>query len=293
MAAAGSWGAVQLGGDSNWDTSQSGGVDAAVPPGANSHVHFSADGAGNFATQLLQDLTIKALTFHANSGTNGVSVGGTGILTIGNGTDTPSLDVLTGGNDSIVISTPLALGASQSWNVQDGTSVLTISGGIGGTGDLTLNDNGTATGALLFNGAASSFAGVLSVEGGKLIFEDTGSLSENSDVTLAAGTSIQAGTPTMEATPVILGGLVSVGSDGAVVGGNANPSTLIFTPVTADSSYGGAIGGAGTNENNLNIVKDGTLTQTLNGTLTYTGTTLVQQGTLQLGTNAVFTPGGH
>ena len=290
------WGALNTGGDSNWNTSVDGGVDAKVGPDFRSIVHFATTtpAATNLATILDSDTTIEALVFHANSGAGGASISPntSETLTIGNGSETPFLTVETGGNDAISITAPLALGASQSWNIQDASSVLTIGGGISGTGDLTLNDNGTATGALLFNGAASSFAGALNVNGGMILFEDTGSLSSANDVTLAAGTSIQAGTATMEATSVITGGLISTGGNGSVVGGSANNSTLIFTPVNGDTTYTGSVGGAGANENNLNLVKDGTNTQVLDGAVTHAGTTLVQEGTLQFGSSSTFTPGG-
>lgn len=295
------WGALNTGGDSNWNTSETGGVDAQVGPDETSIVHFSTTtpAAANYATILDSDTTIQALVFHANSGTNGVSISPntTEILTIGNAlADPASLDVLTGGNDAISITTPIALGKSQSWNIEDGTSVLTIGGGISGAADLALNDNGTATGALLFNGLASTMDGMLTVSGGRLIFEDTGSLGPDSDVTLAAGTSIEAGTTTMEATSVILGGLYSTGTDGAVISGdNANNSTLHFTPASGDTaSYGGTIGLASetVNENNLNLVKDGAGTQILDGAVNIDGTTLVQEGVLQFGSNASFVPGG-
>ncbi len=290
------WGALNTGGDSNWNTSVDGGDDAKVGPDFRSIVHFSTTtpAAANLATILDSDTTIEALVFHANSGAGGTSISPntSETLTIGNGSETPFLTVETGGNDAISITAPLALGASQSWNIEDASSILTIGGGIGGTGDLTLNDNGTATGALLFNGAASSFAGALNVNGGMILFEDTGSLSSANDVTLAAGTSIQAGTATMEATSVITGGLISTGGNGSVVGGSTNNSTLIFTPVNGDTSYTGSIGGVGANENNLNLVKDGTNTQVLDGAVTHAGTTLVQEGTLQFGSSASFVPGG-
>jgi len=70
----------------------------------------------------------------------------------------------------------------------------------------------------------------------------------------------------------------------AVVGGSAISSSLVVnTPSLAVSSYAGALGGAGANENNLSLEKKGPGTLNLTGTLGYTGATLVSGGTLALG----------
>ncbi|MBK8091973.1 MAG: autotransporter-associated beta strand repeat-containing protein [Verrucomicrobiaceae bacterium] len=283
--AAGSWTAVQLGGSSNWDTSESGGVDAAVPPGANSHVHFSATGGANFATQLLSTLTIKALTFHAGSGTNGVSIAGTGPLTIGNGTDTPSLNVLTSGNDAITISAPVLLGAAQSWNIEDGSAVLTVSGGISGTGGLSLNDNGTASGTLLLTTTSSAYSGATSVSAGRLALEGINRLPITTDLTLGSATRsaiLQLGTATAAASTTIGNLLEGAASGSSIVGGNAASSILTVVQSTV-VTFDGVIGGIGTNENNIGITKDGDATLTLNGANTYAGATTVTEGTLDLG----------
>lgn len=70
----------------------------------------------------------------------------------------------------------------------------------------------------------------------------------------------------------------------ALVGGSATPSVLVVnTPAFAASTYAGALGGAGANENALSLEKRGAGTLTLTGALTYTGPTLVSGGTLALG----------
>jgi fibronectin-binding autotransporter adhesin len=75
-----------------------------------------------------------------------------------------------------------------------------------------------------------------------------------------------------------LGALNSSGLSGSVVGGNAAVSTL----TVASGTFGGTLGGTGTNENNLALVKSGTGTLTLTGASTHTGGTTVSDGILYL-----------
>ncbi|MCS7304664.1 MAG: autotransporter-associated beta strand repeat-containing protein, partial [Thermoguttaceae bacterium] len=76
------------------------------------------------------------------------------------------------------------------------------------------------------------------------------------------------------------------GTGNRVVGGSTTPSTLTLNIAdTVTNTYGGFLGGTGTNENNLALVKSGLGTLILSAANTYAGTTTVQAGTLQLGHN--------
>jgi autotransporter-associated beta strand protein len=66
-----------------------------------------------------------------------------------------------------------------------------------------------------------------------------------------------------------------------VVNGSATLATLTIDS-TADTTYNSLIGGPGANENNLALVKAGAATFTLAAAATYTGSTSVNAGTLQL-----------
>jgi autotransporter-associated beta strand protein len=282
---------------SNWDTDQTSGIDALVPPDAQSIVHFSASGAANFNTTLGANLTIQELIFHTgNAATSIGSSNGINTLTLGNGTDPSGLTIQAGANN-VLISAIVRLAKSQSWNIEDASRVLTLSGGLTGTGvTLTVNDLVTNPGTLLFSGAAASMTGTLKMNAGSLVFEDTGSLNSGLNVLLGTATSfatLQVGGATA-ASYVLIGGL---GNDptfisGRVIGGNAAMSTLALGPETGTFTFDGALGGAGANQNQFNLEKTGAGTQVLNGAVTYAGTTIVRDGTLQLGTASTFAPTG-
>ena len=281
---------------SNWADDADGLTDALVPPDGDSNVHFSAAGAANFDTTLGADMTIKSLTFHTgNVATTIGSSNGINTLTLGNGVDATFLTLETGVGD-VGISAIVNLPQDQSWNIEAAGNTLTLSGGLTGTSrTLTINDNTSATGTLLFSGSAASMTGTLAVVAGNLVFEDTGSLNSGLDVVLGdASTSatLKVGNTT-EATGAVIGGLSNGAFAGSrVIGGNATISTLTIGSTTGSHTFSGALGGAGTNENNFNLVKAGAGTQILDGAITYAGTTLVTEGTLQLGANSAFGPAG-
>lgn len=281
---------------SNWDTTQSGGVDALVPPDSGSIVHFSATGAANFATTLGANLTIQELIFHTgNVATTIGSSNGTNTLTLGNATDASGLTIQTGAAN-VSISAIVALAKNQAWNIHDTGRLLTLSGGLTGSNvTLTVNDAVTNAGNLLFSGSAATMTGTLAMNAGLLIFEDTGSLNSGLNVTLGTATTaatLQVGGATA-ATLATIGGLSNGAFAGSkVVGGNAALSTLAIGPSTGTVTFSGALGGAGTNENQFNLEKTGAGIQILNGSVTYAGTTVVRDGTLQLGAASTFAPVG-
>ena len=76
--------------------------------------------------------------------------------------------------------------------------------------------------------------------------------------------------------------LTTTGLGGSVVGGNASNSTL-FLNIATSNTFGGTLGGAGTNENNLTLTKQGAGTLTLSSAAnTFTGQVLSDSGTIQV-----------
>ena len=277
-----------IGFPTNWDDGQVGSVDAQVPPDAGSHVHFSANGAANFATTLGGNLTIKKLTFESGSITNGVSIGGGNTLTVGavaNGAGTSGITVATGaGTGTLNINTPVVLGIAQSINVEDSGSVLAFNNTLNAGTDLTINDSGTAVGTVIL-GQAATYAGNTTVGGGRLVLAGSNLLPASTNLTLGTATvpaTLQLGSGATAGNTSI--GTLSSGAatTNAILGGASVVSTLTVTQ-GSNASFNGSIGGAGTNENNLALVKLGTGMLTVNGAMTYTGTTTVNNGTLKLG----------
>ena len=287
------------GSPSNWDDSQvsAGASDALVPPDSASIVHFSSDAAANLITTLGANMTIQELIFHTgNAATTIGSSNGVNTLTLGNISEASGLTLQTGAGN-VSISAVLNLPQNQSWNIEDIARVLTISGGLTGTSRiLTVNDATINSGTLMFSGTAATMTGTLAINAGSLVFEDTGSLNSGLNVVLgtaAKSAELKIGNTTA-ATTAIIGGLSNGSFAGSrVIGGNATTSTLTIGSTSGSHTFTGALGGVGTNENNFNLVKDGGGTQVINGAInTWSGTTTVREGILQLGAAAVFAPTG-
>ncbi len=80
-----------------------------------------------------------------------------------------------------------------------------------------------------------------------------------------------------------IAGLTTAGTGTSVVanGGNATASTLNINSSGPDT-YAGVLGGAGTNQNLLNLTLTGSGTLTLSGSNTFSGVTSINAGALQL-----------
>jgi autotransporter-associated beta strand protein len=290
--ATGVWSAALVGPDTNWDNQQAnvGAVDAQVPPDSGSIVHFSSDAAANFATTLGANMTIRELIFH--SGGTAISVdGNSGLytLTLGNTVNASGLTMQTGA-PNVTITADVALAQAQSFNIADAISRLTFARGISGTGALGINDNGSSTGTMILSGVngLATYTGATNLVTGRLI------LQGGADNRLPTTTALTMGNATLGAT-LHLGDTVNGASNNtigtlntgaaisnAIMGGGATASTLTIVQGST-GTFNGVIGGAGTNENQLALVKQGGATLVLNGANTYTGGTTINNGILQLG----------
>lgn len=278
------------GAPTNWDTTQTGGVDAQVPPDSGSIVHFSANGAMNFGTTLGANLTIQELIFHAGGSQIFVgSSGGTNTLTLGNGTDPSGMSLLAGA-PSVNFSANIALAQAQAWNIADFGTTLTLSGSLSGVGPLSINSNSGASGTIIVTGPAGllTYSGGTVLGGGRMILEGgvndrlptAGSLALG---TATQGALLQLGDPTNGASNTTIGSLSSGTSpDSSIVNGATTFSTLTVNQTTA-GTFHGTLGGGGADQNNLHLVKAGSGLLILNNASTYLGTTTIQEGTLRLG----------
>jgi len=197
-----------------------------------------------------------------------VAITGAGTLTLGaNGIDMSASPV------NVSLGNPLVLGDNQIWAVNTGVG-LTVSGVITGSGvGLTLPGGGTVTlsGANTYSGATTLGAGTLALAGSGAVSQSAVTLSGASAVLEVSG--ITAGTQ-IGSLSGASGSTLSLGSASLAVGGLSTSTT--FSGNIQDDGAGNSV---------LNKVGSGTLT--LDGFNSYSGTTTISAGTLQIGAGDV------
>ena len=196
----------------------------------------------------------------AISGTGSVTQAGSSTLILtGNNSYSGGTTIADGG---IQISSDAKLGASSGGLTMAGGALYT-------TTDITSGRAVTLTGAGTFVPSGSTtltLTGAIS-GAGSLVMGGTGTLTLLGENVYLGGTSIEQGT-------------LRIGdgrTSGSVRGDIANDGTLVFSRSDA-ISYDGRITGSG------RLIHDGSDTLTLTGDSSFTGTTLITSGTLQLGT---------
>jgi autotransporter-associated beta strand protein len=152
---------------------------------------------------------------------------------------------------------------------------ITFANAVGNSGTGGLTKIGTNN--LTLQGA-NTFTGATSVTGGRLILDGgTNQISATAGLTLSGTSSFQLG-GTSAANQTVTSLVGAAGN--SIVGGNASVSTLTVNQGTS-TTYAGFIGGAGTNENNVALVKTGVGTLTLTKAANpFTGGLTVRAGTL-------------
>ncbi|MBI1207738.1 MAG: DUF4347 domain-containing protein [Azospirillum sp.] len=254
-----------------------------------------SDGGQGYA--LNKDGTVT-VTNGTTSGTGGTLILSgtntyTGLTTISSGTLAVSGGAAIADTSAVAVSGTLDLSASGSsegigtlngnGTILLGANTLTINqtgntgylGHISGTGGLTFA--GSSLGVLSLSGT-STYTGATTVTGGRLSLSYTGggTLDSNAAVTVTSGATLTVSKDQTVST-ITGDGIISVSSTRTLTVGNGD----------ADSSFSGAITGAGS------LTKTGTGTLTLSGSSTYTGTTTVSAGTLTVAdSNALGTTAG-
>ena len=155
---------------------------ANVPNAADS-VLFNSSSSANLATMLNTSYLLATLSL--SNAPSPVSVGNDGnTLTISAG-----INILGNSGQSLTISDPLVLGATQTWTVTNGCTLAVASGGISGTGNaaLTLAGGGTVS----FQ-AAATYTGNTTISSGNLNLTSTGSLA-STNINVGPGCTLNNG----------------------------------------------------------------------------------------------------
>ncbi len=223
----------------------------------------------------------------ANQGVNGIEAGGT--LNLNGNSESVSYLSGTGGTVDGGLGSPvLTVGESNvsSWFAGE---IVNFSGSLSlekvGTGIFTL------TGTCRYSGTTHVKRGTLLVIGNDRLPVTTalilGNGTDSATLKLSNGNTITPPLGSLSNHTLTSLATSGTGTDNAVVGGFNGVSTLTINN-SSDVAYNGRLGGPGSNENRIALTKSGSGTFTLSGTRTYTGPTLVQNGTLALvgGTHA-------
>ena len=192
------------------------------------------------------------------NGTNALILTGvntfSGNLTIGSGAiyslNTPWSGGSYGGNITIN-----STGMFSYW----GSTVLTLSGAISGSGTLQQN---YSTGTLSLTGSNTSFTGTTSIVGGTLSLGNSNALGSSGNIIFTGGALQHTSSNTQDYSARI------INSSGAV---------------NIDTNGQNVTYGALTSSNTGGLTKSGSGTLTLSGTLSYTGTTSIKNGTIKMG----------
>lgn len=234
-------------------------------------VIFAANGNGapaNLTNTLGQDFAIYSLTF-AN-GTAATDISGSNQLTIGAG----GVTLESGNGGATLAMDTLVLDSYQTWS-NVGSGDLTVSAAIGGTSGIDINNTGT--GSTILSGP-NTFSGGITLVAGTLRTSGTGTLG-------AAGGSllIDGGTLDLNGTSQSVGFLSGTG--GTIL--NNNSATNVTLTIGEDNAGGGIYEGIVADNSSgtgtVALTKIGAGTATLTGANTYTGTTTINGGTLQVG----------
>jgi autotransporter-associated beta strand protein len=231
---------------------------------------------------------LAANTYGPAAGTVGTTLRAGAIAQLGNNSSLSTGDVgLANGTETVRALTGLTVANNFSMNsganltLDTSNNNLTASGVISGPG--TLNKNGT--GALTL-GNANAFTNGINISAGTVKLGNVGGIpggAGNGNVNMGVGTLLD-----LNSLSPVLNGLNAATGTVAVVDSVAGGSvTLTLGESGAFATYNGNIkNSAGT----LALVKDGTGTQTLGGTNTYTGGTTINAGILRLGNGNTNTP---
>ena len=303
------------GGVGNWSTTKDGLTAPASIPGAGTNAVFQSDvltGGAAIVTALEQSITINSLRFEPST----VPANTPASVTIDPGVDsafrlqirpqvaTDGIAMLIDGTPSVVINSPLRLGAAQTWSIAAAGQTLTVNGALSGDGALTKS----GAGKVVVAAAADPTYAVpsVTVAGGTLQVDNLTALGNAavgnaSLVTVAAGSLFyynSATSGTFANNLVLSGGTLAAGGNNQTYSGTINfaaDSTIStrdmgVTAATARTiTLAGVLSGPGglTLNGNPALSAGNSVTGTLVITQAnplWTGDVLIQEGAIDLRT---------
>ncbi|MEO5715170.1 MAG: autotransporter-associated beta strand repeat-containing protein [Luteolibacter sp.] len=241
------------------------------------------------------------------SGTNtytGTTTINGGTLAISTAANLSTSSALTFTNNAILNTTAaltlannVVIASGQSGTIKVANASTVLSGNYTGmVGTLTLDMSAVSGFAGITSTSASNGpAGTVNVIGGPGSNQTQlggagGTFWANTILTFGSGNVYMNGTTTSWTFGALSGGSVGAGNLGTKIGFDNNSGKTITIKGIADANFGGVIfNGSGTSGAN-NLLKQGSATQTLSGTNTYTGTSTidVNGGTLQFANSVSF-----
>ena len=286
------------------------GNSAALPPATSVIFGVHPNYPANTATLDLngQNATVAGLTGGSNAILANSASSASSLTIAGSGGAFSGLLEQTNGPLGLVLNLTgtQSIGASPTGisSLQLNTGMLNLNGNsiaagqFGGTGGTLTSNAAVAPVLTVSNGTAGAFAGSivngagtpgLNLASGTLTL--TGPVASNGPFAVGPGALLVLGQGS---------GTLQVGSlsgAGAVVGGNSSSGTLVVNyNGAAQDVFSGALGGPGTYQNNLALIKTGSGLLTLSGTDSFGGPTLVSSGVLNvtgsLGTTVTVASGG-
>jgi autotransporter-associated beta strand protein len=252
------------GGNYNWDTDQSSGINLGNIPTAPTDVTFAANGAANFNTTLGANTSIHSLTLNTP---NVVTIGGANTLTLNGG-----IAVNTGAGSDTISTKALVLAVDQLWNITDSGNELTISAPVSGAHAVTV----AGAGSVLLSGVNTYTGGTLVSGSATLILGNaTNTLADTGAVNVDTGTLI-IGTNNDTVGAVSLTNGIITGTSGKLTA-----SSFYAESGTLAANLGGPGG----------LLKETGGTLLLSGTNSYAGVTLIDGGLVQLGSSTALGTG--
>jgi autotransporter-associated beta strand protein len=291
---------------SAWSTTAAGTTNPGAAPGSADDLFFNITSANTTANAISHsngNRAARSLTFNT-TGTSNFRAGGASTaastLTIGVGGITMNANagaVTLGQTPGTYGTMTVALGGAQSWT-NNGAGLLTITGGvtnganlltIAGSGNTTIqgvigNGSGGITkngnGALTLSGT-NTYTGTTTLNAGTLNLNNTRAVG--GQLTINGGkidtTNATAGLSVLNNTQVWGGNFEFVGTSSFNLGTgtvNLNAGTRTVTTTANTLTVGGIISNGG-------LTKDGAGNLRINGANTFAGTTIVNNGKLQIG----------